>query len=118
MTPDTQKAALDALIEALEAGRKLTRSDFRRCFQKVATLGMLEIAADPDDWRAMAAAVALLEALLPGWSWGVGQNVWHRHFFAHVNKLEEEDVIHDFGATNDTPARALLIATLKAWRDQ
>jgi hypothetical protein len=64
------------------------------------------------------AAVALVEAVLPRWTWSVGQNAWHRHFFSHVTLADENEILHDFGATHAQAARALLIATLKALEAQ
>lgn len=55
------------------------------------------------------AAVALLEAELPGWTWiigGTGEAELYRPY--------EDEWDYVGGSLNDIPARALLIATLKA----
>lgn len=92
---------LDRLIEAVEAGEG-NRNDgtLYRLF------GDSWVHAwDAVDRDSIDAAVALLEALLPGWNWG---RSYSRMF------VEQGDSV--FSARGPNPARALLLATLRAYR--
>lgn len=104
--------ALNKLIDAVEAGTS-DRQDL---------LHMIDKAMPQDNRGCMAtahqayngsldAALALHEALLPGWAPGMSKNVHHGHWFAWVqNKDREAD------ATSEKPARAWLLAILRAYR--
>ena len=69
---------------------------------------------EDDCWRAyrgsLDAAAALHEALLPGWFPGMSQNIHSRYWFAWVQNSEGSH----FSATEADPARAWLIAVLRA----
>jgi hypothetical protein len=58
------------------------------------------------------AALALIKAVLPGWGWSVGSVV--QRFCAEVYFGTLDDAAEVHSAIADTPARALLIATLEA----
>jgi len=63
----------------------------------------------------MDAALSLFEAVLPGWTMMVGQNMWHEDWTATVRFCDDHEKIHEqFGFSGDTPSRAFLIAILKA----
>ena len=115
MGMDCQLTALDALIEAVEAGtwpedwREVTRAltlhpDERHIHAKRAFNGSLD------------ADLALHEALLPGWGWSLNANS------GPASKLSQDaivDAINPFrchGGNSSTPARAWLLAILKAYR--
>lgn len=90
---------LDRLIEAVEAGEG-NRND--------GTLYRLfgdnwVHAWDVMDRGSLDAAVALLEALLPGWGWG---RMNDRMFVEHGDSV--------FSARGPNPARALFLAVLRA----
>jgi hypothetical protein len=102
--------ALSELIEAVEAGREPSREEWRVIFPFLPD--------DDDDYprchMAFAAnqgwidaARALHEAVLPGWGWVV-----HGETGAYVWKNETPS--DDAEAEADTPARAWLLAILKA----
>ena len=94
---------LDRLIEAVETGEG-NRNDgtLYRLF------GDSWVHAwDVIDRGSLNAAVALLEALLPGWNWG---RMNDRMF------VEQGDSV--FSAREPNPARALLLATLRAYRSE
>jgi hypothetical protein len=58
------------------------------------------------------AAVAFLGAALPDWSWGV-QRTYEGSFLASVGQFTAANMVKKRFETNaDTPARALLLATL------
>ena len=60
------------------------------------------------------AAKALHEAVLPGWSPSVGQNVHHGYWFATVMRAENGTIAADTTGTGPCPARAWLLAILRA----
>ncbi len=61
------------------------------------------------------AAKALHEAVLPGWSPSIGQNVHHKHWLATVMRAENGTIVEDETAGNSVcPARAWLLAILEA----
>ncbi|MGB0410168.1 MAG: hypothetical protein ACPGFA_01160 [Pikeienuella sp.] len=67
------------------------------------------------------AALSLLAAVLPGWTWliragGIGDQPAHREmFFANIWRgVSPNEGGEPFEAWSETPARALLIAALKA----
>ena len=91
---------LDRLIEAVEAWQ----------WDAVVAARIPGIRAQGDfAWKAFEgsvdAAVMLLEALLPGWNWG---RMNDRMFVEHGDSV--------FSARGSNPARALLLATLRAYR--
>lgn len=100
MTTDIRK-----LIEAVEAGRlSEVPHDLAKMHREMwepivkANSGSLD------------AAKALHEALLPGWSPGVSQNIHSGYWFAWVQTIQDKH----FSATESDPARAWLLAILKA----
>lgn len=104
---------LDRLIEAVEAGEG-NRNDgtLYRLF------GDSWVHAwDVIDRDSLDAAVALCEALLPGWTIRVvfgGKSLAHAHVF--MMRQLDSDPVKTASADSDTPARALLLATLRAYR--
>lgn len=97
---------LDRLIEAVEAGIVLFPTNFPLDFPK--RLWVLRANDGSID-----AAAKLLEALLPGWGWhcGVyGARVWEFPGDEwHPDRRQDVDLPF-------SPARALLLATLRAYR--
>jgi hypothetical protein len=102
-------ADMGKLIAAVEAG-ELRDDDWRL------------MAAIPRDFNAelvcayhgsIDAAKALHDALLPGWFPGLSQNIHSGHWYAWV---QTADVKH-FSATEPDPARAWLLAILRAYRE-
>lgn len=107
MTAHSNTQAIDALIEAVRGGAistSLIEDATDTMWQAVHVL-----AAFDDN---MNAALLLRDELLPGWWWRAGcgnrqspcASVW-------------TDGVSEYRAEADTPARALLLATLMAWRD-
>ena len=92
---------LDRLIEAVETGGALKMSTV--IHSPVVEWSSLVMASFDGS---LDAAVALLEALLPGWGWG---RMNDRMF------VEQGDSV--FSARGPNPARALLQATLRALVD-
>ena len=103
-----QTAALIALLERVEAGH-LTAS----CLPDSMVKNWQQIM---DAYHgSLDAAKALHDAVLPGWSPSVGQNAHHGYWFAHVLKSEDGSIVGDKdGSSPDTPARAWLIAIIRA----
>ena len=64
------------------------------------------------------AAKALHEAVLPGWSPSVGQNAHHGYWFATVMRAENGTIAADTTGTGPCPARAWLLAILRALHAQ
>ena len=93
MTSDLRK-----LIEAVEAGETLTMASVIR--SPVVKWSSVVLAAFDGS---VDAAIALCEALLPGWQWG---RLRGRMF------VERDGTA--FGARAPNPARALLLAVLRA----
>lgn len=118
----TQAEALDKLIAAVEAGKaelgggKYPWTLFMDAFPPGGDFDRAFIGAKDAYNGSLDAAKALHEALLPGWAPSVGQNVHHGYWFAHVMKAENGAVSHDYSAQSDNPARAFLLAVLKAYR--
>lgn len=104
MTNDQIKA-LDALIAEVECG----------AFLLGAIKGRLEDKAYDAFFGSLDAAKALHEALLPGWFPGMSQNIHHGHWYVWV---QDKAMLKDFSAEDNSPARAWLIAILKAYRAQ
>lgn len=111
----TDLKALDALIEKVKAG-KPGRWTFDALGEEASGLALDAFHGSVD------AAIALLEALLPGWVWcaaSVGTSEDNPTPIAMVlpdtrpDPVPEKDTHH---AYSDTPARALLLATLTAYR--
>lgn len=101
-TRDTQ--AIDALIEAVRGGgisTSLIEDAMDTAWQAVMVLAAFDGEMD--------AALGLLDQLLPAsWNWG---RTWNGKMFV------EPFVGPRIYCEGDNPARALLLATLKAWRD-
>lgn len=104
----TRKADLIALRDAVQAGEP-NRSD--------GTLYRLFA----DDWvhawdvidrGSVDAALAFLAAVLPEWHFDVATSADGLAYYAHVSSPGEFRKV--FMATSETPARALLLATLNA----
>lgn len=105
--------ALDRLIEAVEAGTGGNYSEWDAL--SIATDNGLPIfAIDEAANGSFDAALAIKGALLPEHEWMAGGP---EPDFA-VLHLEGEDIADDMYHTATTPARALLLATLKAYREK
>lgn len=96
---------LDRLIEAVEAEEPVSARAATLAFPRKGYAHVVNAAAGSID-----AAVALLEALLPGWSWG--RLVSHGTMLVCIQTGQ----FRQFSADSDSPARALLLATLRAYR--
>ena len=114
-------ADLRKLIEAVEAGT----------LTKTAALGTVDVWPDRDDylqtaewiWRAcygsLDAANALHDALVPGWRLNHLQQFEAGHWYARISEPQggdwpKFDPFPYQEATNDNPARAWLLAILRA----
>lgn len=108
----TDKQALRALIKAVEDGT--ARGRFAKlCATAAISDHAVEIARA--NGGSLDAAKMLHDALLPGWSPSIGQNVHHGYWFAHLLRAENGSVVGNYeGSAIDNPARAWLIAILKA----
>jgi len=103
----TDPAAIRKLIEAVEAGGT--------GWNRLATIA--EDAVPPKEAAlaatansgSMDAALAFMKAVLPGWDWGI-YNGPERKKSANVWK----NILHPFDGTDADPARALLLACLRA----
>lgn len=91
---------LDRLIEVVEVGTAEPKLFY-------AALTIRAILAEIAYYGSLDEAVALLEALLPGWNWG---RMNDRMFVEHGDSV--------FSARGSNPARALLLATLQAYRNK
>jgi hypothetical protein len=102
------KGDLERLIEAVEAGT-VARSDLD-AFLPV--FGLTSAANDAlDAYRgSLDAALRLHEALLPGWGWSLGTARPDSHFA----KLWQPGGGTQGHIVSDTPARAFLLAILRA----
>lgn len=104
--------ALDKLIEAVEAGTAKI-SDFI-----VIPIGedMLEIFALQSEayHGSLDAALALHEALLPGWAVNIDILIGRKGPISSDVKLNDDMTI--YAGQEKTPARAWLLAVLKAYR--
>jgi hypothetical protein len=119
MTDTTQ---LDALIAAVEAGIEHKAAIEAKNIAK-ASIGTGTYWPAHDAMKAyhgsLDAALALHEALLPEWHPLVGQNVHHHYWHANVQRIGEDGLIECQGCTDQaTPARAWLLAILRAYRAQ
>lgn len=103
-----QIAALDALIEAVEAGR-IDDDSFCAPFH---AKGLCREAVNAYH-GSLDAAKALHEALLPGWEWRLRVNMaW---VWTTPSTIQGGDEIEDDSGAG-LPARAWLLAILKAYR--
>ena len=102
---------LDRLIAAVEAGEKMDALlASRECLGLHDRRNLLKAADGSLD-----AALALKEALLPGWKWGAHEPK-PGTFRAYVSRWSALRIM-PFTEEAPTPARALLLATLRAYRD-
>lgn len=106
--------ALDALIEAVEAGGD--RDDWMPWIDPFdRTRGLLPYKFNqvPNAYRgSLDAALALHEALLPGWGGVAGTDG-----LARVYKGGRVQTVTEFARINGQPARAWLLAILRAYRE-
>jgi len=101
----TNYTELDQLIKAVDAEETVP------WLSAVGPLGLSNaVLFGEAQCGSLASAVALLEALLPGWDWEVGSSG-----LAAVFK-DDELFGHTKLADASNPARALLLATLLAYR--
>lgn len=114
--------ALERLIEAVEAGEFTLNGDP----SIPAHLGQLiddALGDKADLWADLVGADAgsmddartLHEVLLPGWTACVGQNAHHGDWNAFVRLAQDGAITREhWGGTDDNPARAWLLAILRA----
>lgn len=108
--------ALSKLIEAVATGQAPTgldvhRADTGHSDHIAMVLGAFNGSLD--------AAKALHEALLPGWTTVLGQNAHHGDWSAIVRLTEDGEITHEYyGGAEDAPARAWLLAILRAYAAQ
>jgi hypothetical protein len=112
---DTEK--LDELIAAVEAGEWIDMTP------AYVSLGVNATVAARAYTGSLDAALALHEALLPGWRVNIGQTeiiTPDRTFTAYVwpNDATMRQSVFRPCATHATPARAWILAILKAYRAQ
>ena len=115
MTPD-RRAALVALKDAVEVGNA-TRTTIEEMAAGV--FGLNTNAMDVGTAYAQGstdAALALLGAVLPGWGMGIIGPMSSGEY--HATVLPRQDDPPEYHATNLTPARAMLLATLVALIEQ
>ena len=113
--------ALKDLLAKVEAGAAIDRLTIWKAFDREARFGgwpigqIFDWILDPQDVRAMGAAKALHEEELPGWRWSVGYSVLGSGHLATVYLPHADDSKWKVEvASSNNPARALLIAILKA----
>lgn len=106
---DDKLNALDKLIEAVELPCVSLKASYM--------LDALPVSARTHCWRAHAgsldAALALHEALLPGWGWKTQKLLCNDYYTAEV---WGEYAYSEESGTSTTPARAWLQAILRAYR--
>ena len=113
----TDKQALRALIEAVEAAGigGTDWGDFS-AVPPVAGTALGHVLAHRAYHGSLDAAKVLHDVLLAGWSPSICQNVHHGYWFAHLLMAKNGSVVGDYGGyAIDNPARAWLIAILKAY---
>jgi hypothetical protein len=103
-----QQQAIAALIEAVEAGGSIPKGLRSRALGHVGSASLAHLA----NRGSLNAALALHEALLPGWHFDVATEA-NSGFYAHVSPKFLGRISHISCST--TPARALLLAILKAY---
>lgn len=109
----TDIAALDRLIEAVDAGTLGWNGIANAC--EIAGIGLIEAQIAASAYNgSLDAAKALHEALLPGWFPGLSQNIHTGIWFAWV----QDKAQWHFSATDANPARAWLLAILSSHRAQ
>jgi len=104
-----QTAALQNLLERVEAGKRLTMADTACLGQGRGQLHTAKQGLEAYN-GSLDAAKALHEAVLPGWFPGVSQNIHSGEWLAWV----QDKVTHHFSRSGADPARAWLIAILRA----
>lgn len=105
--------ALKRLIEAVERGEQ-DLSAFPEILKPDAGLAYLNVYKANGNGD-LNAAKALHDALLPGWTACVGQNAHHGDWNAFVRLVEDGRITKEhYGGTDDSPARAWLLAILRA----
>lgn len=107
----TDAAAIDGLIDAILAGDGVDAA-IREAFPGDLSRSMGCLAAYQGDVNA---AIALAGDLLPGWRWEIWDRGKHRTPEGAYGAVVDGDVWKFCIAP--TPARALLLATLKAWKE-
>ncbi|MCP3653600.1 MAG: hypothetical protein GY766_01695 [Herbaspirillum sp.] len=111
----TRKEALQELLVKVKAGECPSRPQVfsafpeRDMFDGDPVGRLFDWACDPEDLRAMGAALSLLEAVLPGYNYDIIKR--GKRFTVHV--YESTDCV-GWNGVSDTPSRALLIAILNA----
>jgi len=108
--------ALDRLISAVVAGDEAAVNDECRSINRESGGGWPAHHAITAYRGSLDAALALHEALLPGWTWVAGGDALGA--FAYVAETPEAEYQMDIGdeVRSENPARAWLLATLKAYR--
>ena len=112
MTDEQLEEPLRKLIEAVEGG-SWDCWDNGKAALKPFDAGSMSLVVNAYK-GSLNAAKALHEALLPGWFPGMSQNIHNGYWYAWVQTREDRH----FSATESDPARAWLLATLKAYEAQ
>lgn len=106
MTRDTQ--AIDALIEAVRGGEistSLIEDAMDTSWEAVMVLAAFDGAMDASLW--------LLDQILPSWKWG---RQWDGRMWVQRPEATA-DMNKRYYGEGDDHVRALLLATLKAWKE-
>ena len=110
----TQTEALRVLAEKVEAGEGLLATDVSGVWRDAYQSGRYDRVTSAHG-GSLDAAKALHEAVLPGWTAAVVQNMHHNFWLVHVSKLNEYGAAIDYSASDDdNPARSWLLAIIRA----
>ena len=112
----TDTTALDELINAVEAGEPFANIDFYTpldCLNDDFDLGLTARSAYNGSFDA---AKALHDALLPGYGYGVGP--WGARVWLYSDNPSWDGIMRFEVDLVDLPARAWLLAVLRAYRAQ
>lgn len=101
---------LDKLIVAVEGGDDSFISEHEYANTRIGYVNAATVRAAY--CGGLDAAKAIHEALLPGWFPGLSQNIHNGYWYAWVQDKYESQ----YSEIGDNPARAWLIAILKAYR--
>ena len=107
--------ALITLRDKVKAGDTPNQDEFRAVFgwHTDGRHQLAAIACEASDLRAMGAALALKDAVLPGWAWSV-KTLATDNVQAWTDSAYGLRQMGYIGTTRDNPARALLLAILEA----
>ena len=115
--------ALDDLIAKVEAGGEMERRSFRRLAPEGPYATEDEYSHWIDVWLNaekaysgdLNAALALHNAVLPGWDWRAEENV--NGYVSHIGPAREEFMPSIMAVSFESAARAWLLAILRAMKE-